>query len=56
MFKLSTLIVKSTYFQVFDDVMKTYEESEDFNPSGKNTVYFIRRTLLIKEESSHVTE
>jgi len=32
MFKIS-FIVKSTYFQVFDDVMKTYEDSEDFNPS-----------------------
>jgi len=25
--------VKGTYFQVFDDVMKTYEKSEDYNPS-----------------------
>jgi len=30
---MSSLIVKGTYFQVFDDVMKTYEKSEDYNPS-----------------------
>ena len=29
----SCIVNDTYYYQVFDDVMKTYEESEDYNPS-----------------------
>jgi len=50
---MSSLIVKGTYFQVFDDVMKTYEESEDYNLSEWEeysvlyTTYFIYQWEIV---------